>query len=192
MHPGIHVEVSSYYVEPARMLVDPLVPEEGLAWFEGRAAPEHVLLTNRLHSRHTARFVDAFACQVWTNREGLSHFGEAGEIHDLDPRGFRSGDLLPGGIESHEVGVLCPDETAFLIPGEVAALALADSVVRNSDGPLAFVPDALLGDEAEAVRRGLKEVLLGLCDLDFDHLLLAHGQPWIGGGRVALRDFAAG
>lgn len=190
VHPGIRIEVSSYYVEPARMLLDPLVPEEGLAWFETRSAPEHVLLTNRLHSRHTARFVEEFGCEVWTNREGLAHFGQGGEIRDVAPRGFRAGELLPGGIESHEVGVLCPDETAFLIPGEVAALAVADGVVRDADGPLAFVPAPLLGDDPEAVKRGLEEAYRRLCELDFDHLLLAHGQPWIGGARAALRAFA--
>jgi hypothetical protein len=192
VHPRIHVEVSSYYVEPARMLFDPLVPEEGLEWFDARGAPEHVLLTNRLHSRHTARFVEKFGCVVWTNQEGLAHFGEGGEIHEVEPRGFHAGDLLPGGIESYEVGVLCPDETAFRIPGEVAALAVADGVVRNADGPLAFVPDTLLGDDPEAVKRGLEAVYRRLCDLDWDHLLLAHGQPWIGGARAALRAFVEG
>lgn len=192
VHPGIHIEVSSYYIEPALMLLDPLVPEEGLEWFEERSAPEHVLLTNRLHSRHTARFVERFGCEVWTNREGLAHFGEDGDVHDVEPRGFRVGDVLPGGIESHEVGVLCPDETAFLIPGEVAALAVADGIVRDGDGPLTFVPDELLGEEAEAVKRGLSEAYRRLCQLDFDHLLIAHGHPWIGGARDALRAFVEG
>ena len=36
VHPAIRTEVSCHYVEPARMLLDPLVPEEGLAWFERR------------------------------------------------------------------------------------------------------------------------------------------------------------
>lgn len=192
VHPGIHIEVSSYYVRTARMLLDPLVPDEGLEWFEGRRAPKHVLLTNRLHSRHTARFVEAFGCEVWTNQQGLAHFGEGGERPDVSPRGFHAGDELPGGIESHEVGVLCPDETAFRIPGESPALAVADGIVRVGDGPLAFVPDGLLGDDPDAVKRGLGQVYAGLCELDFDHLLLAHGNPWIGGARAALRAFAEG
>lgn len=32
----------------------------------------------------------------------------------------------------------------------------------------------------------------GLLDLDFDNLLFAHGEPLIGGGEVALREFVAG
>jgi len=189
LHPEIRIPVSSHYVEPARMLLDPLVPEEGLAWFERRGPPEHVLLTNRLHSRHSARFVEAFGCEVWCNEAGLDHFGEEGAIQGLRVRGFQPGDLLPGGIESHEVGVLCPDETAFRIPGAEPALAVADGVVRDAEGPLAFVPDPLLGDDPEAVKRGLRRAYRRLLALDFDHLLLAHGNPWLGGARQALARF---
>jgi hypothetical protein len=192
VHPAIGVEVSCHYVAAARMLLDPLVPEEGLQWFERRGPPAHVLLTNRLHSRHSARFVQAFGCRVWCNEAGVDHFGEDGEIQDLQVMGFRPGDLLPGGIESHEVGVLCPDETAFRIPGAEPALAVADGVVRDDDGPLAFVPDPLLGDDPEAVKRGLRAAYRRLAALEFDHLLLAHGNPWLGGARNALARFAAG
>ena len=190
VHPEIRIEVSCHYVAPARMLLDPLVPDEGLAWFGSHGGrPQHVLLTNRLHSRETARFVQAFGCEVWCNEAGLDHFGEDGEIRGLGVRGFRPGDRLPGGIESHAVGVLCPDETAFRIPGPEPALAVADGVVRDADGPLAFVPDPLLGDDPEAVKRGLRRAYRELLALDFEHLLLAHGNPWIGGARKVLADF---
>jgi hypothetical protein len=104
-------------------------------------------------------------------------------------RGFRPGERLPGGIESHEIGVLCPDETAFRIPGAAPALAVADGVVRDGEGPLAFVPDPLLGDDPEAVKRGLRAAYRRLLALDFEHLLPAHGHPWIGGARQALAEF---
>ncbi|MEE2662891.1 MAG: hypothetical protein VX466_09330 [Myxococcota bacterium] len=190
LHPIIRVRVSSYYLAEARTVLDPLVPAEGLGLFDEREPPLRVLLTNRLHCRHTHRFVEAFGCEVWTNREGLSHFGPEGEIQGLDVRGFEAGESLPGGLESLAVGVLCPDETAFRIPGREPALAIADGVIRDGDGPLAFVPDALLGDDPEAVKRGLCAAYARLLPLEFDHLLLAHGDPWIGGGREALRNFS--
>jgi hypothetical protein len=189
VHPAIEIEVSCYYVEAARMLLDPLLPDEGLRWFERRGAPRHILLTNRLHSRHSKRFVKAFGCEVWCNAAGLDHFGEKGEIQGLRVTGFRPGELLPGGVESHEVGILCPDETAFRIPGAEPALAVADGIIRDGDGPLAFVPDPLLGDDPAAVKRGLERAYRRLLTLDFDHLLLAHGDPWIGGARKALAEF---
>jgi hypothetical protein len=193
VHPAIQIAVSSYLLDGARTLLDPLLPEEGLEWFEQRAAPERVLLTNRLHTRHTQQFVDAFGCEVWINREGLNHFGPAGEIRDFVPRGFEAGATLPGEIQSYAVGALCPDETAFLVPGPEPALAIADGVVRDGDGPLTFVPDFLMGDDPEAVKRGLKAAYRCILDLDvdFDHLLLAHGQPWIGGAREALHELVA-
>jgi hypothetical protein len=190
IHPRIGLEVSSYFIEPARVLLDPLVPAEGLAWFEGARRPRDALLTNRLHSRHSARFVERFGCEVWCNEEGLYQFEEGLTLEGrLKVRGFRPGDLLPGGIESHEVGVLCPDETALRIPIGDGVLAVADGVVRDGDGPLVFVPDPLLGEEPEEVKRGLKAAYRRLLALEFDHLLLAHGNPWIGGAKAALREF---
>ena len=43
--------------------------------------------------------------------------------------------------------------------------------------------------EAEGVKRGLKEALARIAELDFDHLLLAHGEPLVGDGKDALRAF---
>jgi hypothetical protein len=193
VHPAIKIAVSSYFLDGSRTLLDPLLPEEGLEWFQRRGAPARVLLTNRLHSRHTKQFVDAFGCEVWTNREGLHHFGPTGEVRDLEPRGFEAGAMLPGEIQTYAVAALCPDETAFLVPGPEPALAIADGVVRDGDGPLAFVPDFLMGDDPAAVKRGLKIAYRRVLDLDvaFDHLLLAHGQPWIGGARKALHELVA-
>jgi hypothetical protein len=137
---------------------------------------------------------------VWCNELGLQELdGEPGRER---VRGFHAGEVLPGGIESHEVGVLCPDETAlrFDLAGGGACLAIADGVVRigeeaRGDGPLTFVPDTLIADEpakVESVKRGLREAYRGLCDLEWDTLLLAHGHPLVGEGKEKLRDFAAG
>jgi hypothetical protein len=199
-HPKIRIEVSSYWLSDARILLDPLLPAGGLDWLRELGPPEHVILTNRHHWRHCSEIVGAFGCPVWCNELGLYELeGEPG--HDR-VRGFRAGEKLPGGIESHEVGVLCDDETAlhFTLPGGGACLAVADGVVRigedaRGDGPLAFVPDSLIADEpeqVEAVKRGLREAYLRLCELDWDTLLLAHGLPLVGDGREQLHAFATG
>ena len=52
-----------------------------------------------------------------------------------------------------------------------------------------FVPDSLIGKEPEKVKRGLKAAYARLLALSFDHVLLAHGQPWVGGAKQALRRF---
>ena len=36
---SIGAAVSSYYLESERVLIDPMIPPEGLEWFEARGAP---------------------------------------------------------------------------------------------------------------------------------------------------------
>jgi glyoxylase-like metal-dependent hydrolase (beta-lactamase superfamily II) len=103
---------------------------------------------------------------------------------------FAFGDELPGGAIAQEVGAITPEETAVWFPAE-GALAFADGLVRTPpDGPLGFVPDELLGDDPEGVKRGLLEAFRALALLSPEHLLLAHGLPVVGEGRRALEEFA--
>jgi len=182
MHPKIGFPVSSYYLPDERVMIDPLIPEEGVEGFgEG---PEHILLTNRHHYRDSGKLEAKFGCPVWCVESGMHEF-----THGEKVRPFRFGQTLPGDIEAIEIGVLCPDETALLIGKGEGILAIADGVVRHGDGPLGFVPDAYLGDDPQGVKAGLKQAYARVLGRPFDHLLLAHGLPWIGGGQPALRDF---
>lgn len=186
VHPKIHIPVSSYFLAEPGVLIDPLLPEGGTDALRERGEPQHAILTNRHHYRDCAELERAFGVTVWCNEEGLHEFTRGERV-----RGFRAGEELPGGIRSLAVGVICPDETALLVPVAGGALAVADGVVRDGDGPLAFVPDFLLGDDPDAVKGGLAHAYDRLCDeVAFDHLLPAHGHPWIGGARDALRAFA--
>ncbi|HEY5316569.1 MAG TPA: hypothetical protein VIJ20_01220 [Solirubrobacteraceae bacterium] len=182
-HEHIEKPVSSYYLPRERVVIDPMTPREGLAWLDEHGAPEHILLTNRHHDRHAWQLREAFGCTVHCVRSG---------VHELEGRGpaqaFDFGDELPGGIIAHEVDAICPDETALHLPAH-RALACADGVVRwSGQDELAFVPDELM-DDPEETKAGLREAYRGLVELDFDHLLLAHGDPIVGGGRDALRAF---
>jgi hypothetical protein len=102
--------------------------------------------------------------------------------------GFDFGEEPAPGIEALGVGAICPDESALLIR-DARALAIADGI-RHHDGEMGFFADSLLGDDPEGVKRGLREAYSRLLDRDFDNLLFAHGDPIIGGGREALREFA--
>jgi hypothetical protein len=184
VHPKIRIPVSSYYLVDERVLIDPLCPEEGLDHFE-KAPPEHVLLTNRHHYRDSGRFAERFGCPVRCVEQGMHEFtrGEA-----VEP--FRFGEELASGILALEIGVVCPDETALLVPKPEGVLALADGVVRDGDGPLAFVPDEYMGENPEGVKEGLRAAYRRVIEAhDFEHLLLAHGSPWVDGGRKALAEF---
>ncbi|MGZ4223243.1 MAG: hypothetical protein ACXVHB_23700 [Solirubrobacteraceae bacterium] len=181
----ISSEVSSYYLLSERVLIDPMIPAEGIEWFEENGAPEHVLLTNRHHDRHSWRLREAFGCSVHCVRNGLYELEGRGPVEPFD-----FGDELPGGVVVHEVDAICPDETALHIAGH-RALACADGVIRSAaGGELGFVPDWLM-DEPEDTKRDLRQAYERLLDLDFDVLLLAHGQPVVSDGKEALRRFVA-
>lgn len=167
------------------VLIDPRVPKEGIKWFDGRPRPQHIYLTNRLHYRHSDRFSKAFGATVWCHRAGLHHFGKRRPV-----RGFDHNDVLPGGITALPVGVLCPEETALYWPERKGVLSIGDAIVRD-DTALAFVPDELMGDDPEAVKRGLRAVFERHLALAFDNILFAHGEPWIGDAKTALAGFLA-
>jgi hypothetical protein len=188
VHPKIHIQVSSYWLDDAGVLIDPLVPQqEGLGWFAARArTPEAILLSNRHHYRESSRFVERFGCAVLCNRDGLHEFSH-GEV----VLGFDIGARLAGGVVACELDAICPDDTALHLPDR-SALVLADGVVKGGtyggDGPLGFVPDSLMDDPL-----GTKQGLLTGCEqllseLEFEHLLLAHGGPVVGDGRALLQD----
>jgi glyoxylase-like metal-dependent hydrolase (beta-lactamase superfamily II) len=186
-HPRIHIEVSSYWLEDSGVVIDPMVPErEGLDWFADRIlVPAAILLSNRHHYRDADRFVERFGCSAYCNRLGLHEFSEGEAV-----QGFEIGDLLPGGVLANELDAICPDDTALLLPDK-RAVVLADGVVRGGPytqgGPLGFVPDSLM-DDPPATKRGLLAACSSLLEeLDFRHILLAHGGPVIGSGRERLQ-----
>jgi hypothetical protein len=187
-HPKIGAEVSSYWLEGQGVLFDPLVPrDQGLDWFAAREVePTAILLSNRHHYRDSTRFVERFGCSVQCNAAGLHEFTDGEPV-----RGFEIGDILPGGVVACEVDAICPDETALHVRAK-RALVMADAVVRGGQhgqgGPLGFVPDSLM-DDPPATKRGLLDACERLlAELDFEHLLLAHGGPVIGDGRELLQD----
>jgi hypothetical protein len=183
LHPRHGIEISSYLLEAERVLIDPMAPPEGLDWFAERGAPEAILLTNRHHYRDSGRFAERFGCRVWVNRLGAQEF-TAGEPVEF----FSAGDALPGGVLSVPVGGICPDETALFAPAH-RAVAVADGLVRMpSEAPLGFVPDQLMHDPP-LTRARLADAYRRMLEIDFDHLLLAHGHPVVGGAKEALRRF---
>jgi hypothetical protein len=185
IHPRIRQPVSSYFVEEAQLLIDPLVPREGLAWFHSRP-PQQVVLTNRHHYRQSDRFVEAFDCIVRCCEPGLREFEDGRDVE-----GFAFGEELAPRVTAVEIGAICPDETALHIATGDGVIAFADALVRPGGGALAFVPDFLMGDDPEDVKMGLTDALRGLLELSFDSLLFAHGEPLVAGGKRAVHSFVA-
>lgn len=185
-HEGIGSDVSSYMVERASALIDPMLPEDGVEAFRGRE-PEVILLTNRHHYRHSDRIVEEFGCPVLCHEAGLHEFEGGPPV-----QGFAFGDDVADGVLALEVGALTPEETAFHIDAGPRALSFGDALVNVPDSGLTFVPDKYIGDDPEAVKEGLREAFRRLLAHDFDALLVAHGAPMPSRGKSALLEFAAG
>jgi len=178
VHPNLSIEVSAYWIPELKLLLDPIaVPDE----VDG---VEHILLSCRHHVRDSLEAANRFGARVCAPRTGMHDFPEGTPIHPYD---FGE-PVADGAVTPHQVGGLSPDETALHIPS-VNTLSIADGAIRYGD-ELQFVPDQYM-DDPERDKADLKRGFGELADqLDFDVLLVAHGDPIPGGGREALRRFA--
>jgi glyoxylase-like metal-dependent hydrolase (beta-lactamase superfamily II) len=181
-HPRTGVPGSSYFLSDARALVDPLAPPD----LDRLEEPRLMVLTCRHHLRDAVSLHERLGCPVLAPRPGMHEFSDDDPV---EPYG--DGDELAGdALVAHEVDAISPDEYALHAP-TARALAVADGVTHYSDS-LEFVPDRLM-DDPERTKQGLREAFARLCDeLEFDHLLCAHGEPVVGDGRERLRRFAEG
>jgi hypothetical protein len=179
VHPNIGWVVSSYWLPDLKVLLDPLeVPEEV-------EDIDEIVLSNRHHRRSAFEARERFGAVVRVPRLGLHEFADDGPVEPYD-----FGERLAGGaITASQVTELWPDDGALHIP-PLDALAIADTVLNERDR-LQFMPDVCF-DDREAERRSIRAGLARLAaELDFAHLLLAHGAPLVGDGRDRLREFAA-
>jgi hypothetical protein len=179
-HPKLGIDVSSYWLPDLRVLLDPLaVPDE----VDGI---DEVVLSNRHHKRDMLAAHERFGAPIRAPRVGIHDFEEDDPVEPYD---FEE-PFADGAITAYQVTEYWPDDGALHIPS-ASALAIADTVI-NYDG-IRFVPDNLMGDDPEAEKRDIKETLGRLAEeLEFEHLLLAHGGPIPGEGRDRLREFASG
>ena len=177
-HPHTGIGASSYWVPQVRVLIDPIaVPEQV-------DAVEDILLSNRHHLRDSLAVRERFGATVHAPRAGMHEFDEDDPIEPYD----FGDELAGGGAIAYEVGSICPDEAALYLPS-VKALSVADGV-QHYDAELGFFSDDLM-DEPEKTKEGLKRAYRRLTEeLDFAHLLPAHGDPIVGEGRERLREFA--
>lgn len=180
-HPALGAQVSSYYVAPAGVVVDPKVPDGGWEALPGK--PQQVLLTSGHHARDAADCAGTFGIPIRASRQAVDHLQGSLQIET-----FEDHDEPAPAVTYIHIGKLAPDEGAFHIAVDAGAIAFADALNRYG-GALGFFPDDLLGEHPERVKAGLRDSLTGLLQRDFAHLLFAHGDPLIGQGKTALREF---
>lgn len=187
-HEGIGQTVHSHLHTPSGAIFDPRLPEGGVEALADAVLPQVILLSNRHHVRHAADVSEAYGVPIKVHESGLHAF----DGDEVDVTGFAYGEEVATGVKALELGALTPEDAVFRIePTEgPAALLFADGLIHQ-DGELSFVPDSLMGDDPDAVKRGLVNGLQRLLDeaAPFDILLFAHGAPIREGGRDALAAF---
>jgi len=184
LHPKLGLQVSCHFLEASGTAFDPLLPEQGIEWFDEHP-PRRIVLSTRHHLRHSEQIAARFGCPILAHEDGLHEFANGPQVE-----GFRFGDRLAADVTALTMDAISPDDTVLRLDVAEGALLFADSVINH--GGLGFVPDQLIGDDAAAVKERIVERVASLLDEDFDHLLFAHGDPLIGGGKQALREFVAG
>jgi hypothetical protein len=182
-HPKIGMDVSSYFLQEAGALIDPMLPPQGISWFPDRP-PRLIVLTSRHHFRDSAAFVEEFGIDAWCHEDGLHEFKDGPQV-----RGLRTGDQPAPGIEVLPMNTISPDDVVLGIDVDRGALAFGDSLVHFGNGRIGFVPDRLIGENPEAVKSATRDAAARLLDRDFEHLLFAHGDPIVGDGRRVLEQF---
>jgi hypothetical protein len=181
IHPGHGSQVSCHYVAGSGTVFDPLLPDEGIEWFDEHPA-RRIVLSTRHHLRHAEQIAAHCGCPILAHREGLYEFEDGPAVE-----GFDFGEELADDVRALKMNSISPDDTVLHIEAGDGALLFADSLV-NQDG-IGFVSDGLIGNNPEAVKEQVRERVADLLDEDFDNLLFAHGDPIVGGGKQALRDF---
>ena len=83
---AIGMDVHSYWIEPAGIVLDPMVPPDvGLEWWDDRdVKPQQIVLTIGLHWRECDEFTDRFGIPVVVPRPALHRY----EGTDRNPETF--------------------------------------------------------------------------------------------------------
>jgi hypothetical protein len=187
---SIGMDVHSHWIEPAGIVLDPMVPDDvGLEWWDDRdVKPQQIVLTIGLHWRHSEEFASRWGIPIRVPAPSLDRYegtDRAGKVE-----AFEWNDEIAPGVTAVEIGAIAPDEAALHMTYGDGVVSIADAVIRGSGGgPLMFVPDGLMGDDPETVKTGLHDSLRALLEREWDTMLLAHGDPIVGGAKKELKDF---
>lgn len=164
------------------LCLDPAEMDEATLDTLAREGVERILITNRNHTRASARVRERTGARVLIHAADEGHARSQGAVID--------GELAPG----ERIGPFVVIDASGKSPGEVALhwperriLVVGDACVGNPPGECALLPETVMDDPAR-----LRESLARIArEVDFDTLLPGDGAPILGGGRKALARLVA-
>jgi hypothetical protein len=171
------------------LLIDPLLPPESLAVLDlidgllGKrlailiSIPYHVRSSEELWRRYR----DQTDCTIWGHAACAKRLG--------DRAGFREIELgvpLPTGVSAHAIGRPRRQETPLYLPSQ-RALAFGDAVAEVDSKLRVWSTGKVDDRRARWYRERFNPTLEPLLELEFDRVLVTHGQPVMADGRAELR-----
>jgi hypothetical protein len=190
-HPGdFGSEVASFVLRAGHetVLIDPLLPSEPepvldlIAQQLGERLA--ILITIPYHVRSSEEIRDRFRRQVETTIWGH----RACRKRLADPAGFRAfepGDELPAAASAHRIGKPRRFETPLHLPSH-RALAFGDAVAEVDGALRVWCERSVDADVSRFYRERFNPTLEPLLELDFDRVLVTHGQPALEQGQAKL------
>jgi glyoxylase-like metal-dependent hydrolase (beta-lactamase superfamily II) len=157
--------------------IDPMEPEGPV---EG--APD-VLISVYWHTRAAGEWAKRFGATVWAPSGARAAVAKRAGV---EPRTFRPGDELPGGVEAFATARR--SEVVFWLPSD-RTLVPGDAMLGAEGGGLRLCPASWVGgdDKLEKLRESLRPLL----DLPVERVLVSHGEPVLTNGRRALEQALA-
>jgi len=192
-HPGdFGSEVASFALRAGHetVLIDPLLPPEpdGVLDLIERELGERlaILITIPYHVRDSEqirrRFRSKVETTIWGHRACRKRLADGAGFRSFEP-----GDALPGAASAHRIGKPRRYETPLLLPSH-RALVFGDAVAEV-DGELRVWSERRVDDDVSAFyRERFNPTLEPLLELDFDRVLVTHGQPVLDKGRKRLEE----
>ena len=191
-HPGeFGKEVACFALRTGAdtVLIDPLLPpdpEPVLGLIEDKLGDRlSILITIPYHVRSSEEIARRFGKQVdariWGHPACTRRMKDTSRFTAFGPE-----DELPAGITAHSIGKPKRHEMPLHVPSH-KALVFGDAVAEV-DGKLVMWATSNVDEKVERFHRErFNPTVEPLLELDFDRVLVTHGQPISKGGKKALR-----
>jgi hypothetical protein len=191
-HPGeFGAEVASFAAQAGdtTLLIDPLLPADPSSVLETLDAAlgkrVAILITIPYHVRSAEELWRRYRKNAETSIHG--HPACAKRLADGSAfRAIEPGMPLPAGVTAHTIGKPRRFETPLHLPSH-GALVFGDAVAETDGRLVVWTSDRVDAKVERFYRERFNPTLEPLLELDFDSVLVTHGEPLMSGGKRALR-----
>lgn len=191
-HPGdFGAEVVSFAADAGDgtlLLIDPLLPsepDEALEQLDTIAAGADrvaILVSVPYHVRSAEEIRKRYKATIHGHKAAAKRLSSTTGFHEVE-----TGTELPGGVTAYPTGKPRRHETPLHLPSH-RALVFGDAVVEYEGALRVWAHDKVDSKVKRFYKERFNPTLEPLLDLDFDAVLVTHGDPLMTNGKQALRN----